>query len=139
MMVDATYTTVGEALLGRKLEKEKRFGVDHFKPGQHEAVIYRGLDYGTDRPAQIGRITYVDAMGHACVVLAYRFTDDGSDWFPTWVGRAGQTWKEEARRAPATFVLSQKMLAALALAKFREDDTPPTGAGSVRAGRGADD
>lgn len=74
-----------------------------------------------------------------CAPVPYRYTDDGSDWFATWVGRAGQTWKEDACRAPDGFPLSQKMLAALAVAPYAPADAS-RGAGrphSHNAGGGA--
>lgn len=113
--------TAGEQLLGRELAKEIRSGVEHYVPGQRQAVISRGREYGNDRPCEIGRITYVDAMGHACVVLTYRYTDEPDEWRATWVVRAGQTWKSEARKVePGEFPLSEAMLAALADAPYEQ-------------------
>lgn len=113
------FPTAGEKLAGRTLSKETRAGVEHYIPGQHEATIYAGIEYGTDRPAEIGRVTYVDQMDHLCVVLAYRHTDESEEWYATWLGRAGQTWKSEARKIePHEFALSERMLAALADAPY---------------------
>lgn len=113
--------TVGERLLGRPLAKENRGGVEHYVPGQMQAVRYEGREYGTDRYCEIGRITYVDLMGHACVVLAFRYLNGDTDWFATWAGRAGQTWQSEARKLePGDLALSEKMLAALAEAPVEE-------------------
>ncbi len=116
--------TEGERLLGRPLAKEKRSGVEHYVPGQMQAVRWDGREYGTDRACEIGRITYVDVMGHACVVLAFRYLNGDTDWFATWAGRAGQTWQSEAKRLdPGDFTLSEKMLAALAAAPVEEDES----------------
>lgn len=104
-----------ERLARRSLEREIVAGVEHFKPGQHHATIEaRDAEdfFDPSERGDIGRITYVDQMGHLCVVLAWRET--GSDeWVPTWIGRTGMIVSEEARRAPDGFELSEKMLAAL--------------------------
>lgn len=114
--------TAGEQLVGRALAKEKRAGgVEHYVPGQHAATIMRCVEYGSGRPVEVGRITYVDVMGHACVVLTLRYTDEDGDWFPTWVGRAGQEWEENARPVDRdAFTLSEKMLAELDSATYEE-------------------
>lgn len=121
-----TFETAGENLVGRALAKELRIGVEHYVPGQHQATLERGMvEYDTDRPVEVGRITFVDVAGHACVVLTLRYLDDYTTWFPTWVGRAGQNWQEDAVRAPAGFTLSEKMLEALRVA----ERTPEPGTG----------
>jgi hypothetical protein len=117
---------VGEEFVGRALDKEQRVGVEHYVPGQMEAVRYPGREYGTDKPCEIGRISYVDQMGHACCVLAFRYVDENpaadGEWFATWVGCAGQTWQSEARKVePDEFPLTEKMLAALAVAPLVEE------------------
>lgn len=112
-------TSAGELLLGRPLERERVAGVEHYKPGQLAAVIYPRLDYeGTGEKCDLARITYVDRMGHACVVLALR--RGGGEWEPTWIGRAGQLSAENPRRAPASFALTESMLAALAVAPHED-------------------
>jgi hypothetical protein len=127
-VVEPTFATVGEQLLGRALDKEVRASVEHYVPGQMQAVRYPGREYGTDRPCEIGRVTYVDVMGHACVVLTLRYLDVNpkdadAQWFATWVGRAGQTWQDQARRVDkGEFDLSEKMLDALHVAPLKEHD-----------------
>lgn len=103
--------TAGETLLGRVLEKETRNGAPHYKPGQHQAVTYGDhIQAETGRGVEVARLTYVDQMGHACVVVCIR--EPGGAWEATWVGRAGQVTQEPATRADG-FVLSDRMLAAL--------------------------
>lgn len=105
-----------ERLAGRPLAREMRAGVEHFKPGQHHATIEArdAQDYfdPTIR-GDVGRVTYVDQMGHLCVILVWR--DTGSDkWRPTWLSRCGMVTKSPVVQAPDEFRLSEKMLAALA-------------------------
>src|SRR5205814_1643625 len=76
------FGTIGEQLVGRTLEKEKRAGVTHFKPGQHRARVYeRDGDV-------IGELSYVDQMGHAVLVVCV--WDEGA-WHPVGGLAAGQT------------------------------------------------
>ena len=110
--------TAGEQLVGRVLAKEVRGGVEHYIPGQHEAVIHAGREYGTDDPCEIGQISYVDRMGHACVLLVFR--KKGGEWMPTWASRAGQFFKEDAHKVRDDFQLSDAMLAALAVAPYED-------------------
>lgn len=70
--------------------------------------IDTGVEYGTERPIQIARV--VGGWLDQYVLLVCRFTDDGSSWFPTWLGRNG----EEPLRIPAELVaLSPDVLEAL--------------------------
>lgn len=111
-----------ERLAGRPLDREIRAGVPHFKPGQYHATIEvrDAQDYfDPAKRGDIGRVTYVDQIGHLCVVLAWRDTG-GTSWRPTWVSRTGMMTSEEPRRAPDGFVLSERMLAALEQAEERE-------------------
>jgi hypothetical protein len=112
-----------ERLARRPLEREVVAGVEHFKPGQHHATIEaRDAEdfFDPTERGDIGRVTYVDQMGHLCVVLTWR--DTGSDeWRATWIGRTGMIVNEEARRAPEGFELSEKMLAALREADQRAE------------------
>lgn len=110
-----------ERLARRPLEREVVAGVEHFKPGQHHATIEARDAEDFIKPwerGDIGRVTYVDRMGHLCVVLVYRETGS-TEWTPTWIGRTGMIVSEEARRAPGGFELSEKMLAALREAESR--------------------
>lgn len=70
--------------------------------------ITHGIDYHTNRPCEVGRIE----ENHR-VTLAFRFTDDESDWFPSWLGRKG----EQAVQVPPGWALSPEMLFALAKAR----------------------
>lgn len=100
------------------LEREVRGGVDHFKPGQHSAVIVPDcVDAATGEAFDLGRISYVDVMGYHCVVLTMR--QNGGPWKATWIGRVGQVTADGTRPAPPGFTLSKKMLAALAVAPMR--------------------
>lgn len=111
--------TAGERYVGRRLEAEMRAGVPHYVPGQHDAVIYPvGVDAFTNEPIQVGRVTYVDRMGHACVLLVARTAED-APWRPTWIGRGGHNYVEQAVHAPAGFILSPGMYSALAAADAR--------------------
>lgn len=104
------------------LERETRAGVEHFKPGQHHATIeVRDAQdfFDPNQSGDVGRVTYVDQMGHLCVVLTWRATGS-EEWRATWVSRTGIVVREEAIRAPEGFVLSKKMLTALNEADARE-------------------
>lgn len=78
---------------------------------EYEAEITDGVEYGTDRPCQIGRLTYV-VGAHPAVALAYRLTDPETPWRLTWVGYEGK----DAVRLPDGLVPADGMLAALARA-----------------------
>lgn len=112
----APFPSVGEQLVGRSLLREKRGGVEHFVPDQHEALWMQASDFLSGEREDIARMTYVDQMGHAVVLLCSRSGEDDA-WRPTWIGRAGFYTKEDARRPPDGFDLSPKMLAALAKAR----------------------
>lgn len=111
--------TVGERLVGRPLQVERRAGTPHFVTGQHHAEIYEGLhDAESGGDIELARLSYVDVGGHAVVVLLVR--DKGTaDWTATWLGRAGHAYQAPATRAPGSFALSEKMQAALADAEKR--------------------
>lgn len=114
-----TWPSEGDRVAGRLLEKEQRAGVTHYVSGQYEAIYHSGgEDYSTGEPIDVGRLTYVDLMGHLCVVLLAR-RDASEAWRVTWVGRTGQTHSSPARKIeqPDEFPLSERMLAALADAK----------------------
>lgn len=112
------------------LEREMRGGVEHFKPGQHSAVIVPDcVDAQSGEPFDLGRISYVDVTGHHCVVLTKR--ENGGPWEPTWIGRVGQVTADGTRRPPEGWTLSEKMLAALAAA-------PSVTFEQLEAGRGLD-
>lgn len=107
-----------ESWFERPLEQEMRHGVRHFKPGQHSAVVIPDCtDYSSGEKFDLGRVSYVDVMGHHCVVLAMRV--NGGEWEATWIGRMGQSTLDETTRPPEGFVLSEKMLDALAAAPHK--------------------
>lgn len=109
---------------GRDLAREMRAGVEHFVTGQHHAKLSDwGNDYFSGDPIQVGRLTFVDVMGHLCVWLVSRSAEDAA-WQVTWVSRHGQLTSQEARMVqPGEFELSPKMLTALDRAG-RLVDTP---------------
>lgn len=120
-------TTAGEHYVGRRLDTEDRHGVPHYVPGQHDAVVYTwSTAWETDLPIQVGRVTYVDIAGHACVLLVARDTEAGP-WRPTWIGRAGHMYREQAVPAPLGFMLTPGMYAALADAVERGPVDPLAG------------
>jgi hypothetical protein len=119
--------TAGEQYVGRRLAAEMRSGVPHYVPGQHDAAIYPWtLEAFTNAPIQVGRVTYVDNGGHACVVLVARGSTDDL-WRATWIGRGGQNYVEQAVQAPANFILSAGMWSALAAAEVRGPVDPLDG------------
>jgi hypothetical protein len=67
-----------------------------------------GVEYGTDRPYEIGCIVYVVGV-RSYVALAFRYTDGPSEWELTWIGEEG----ENAARLPAGVKPSAEMLSAL--------------------------
>lgn len=56
--------SAGEALLGRRLRVERRGGVEHYVPGQHE--VTEAFEPDDDPP--VAMLGYVDAFGHAVAV-----------------------------------------------------------------------
>jgi hypothetical protein len=56
------------------------------------ATVSAASEYGSDRPCEVGRITYRIGC-HDYIALAFRYTDglDGErlPWFLTWVGESG--------------------------------------------------
>jgi hypothetical protein len=96
-------TSVGEEILGRKLRRERRAGVEHYAPGQHGAVE------DEDCPG-VFLLSYVDQMGHAVVIPCER---EGGSWGTAGLAiRAGQV-SVETRQLREDFELSEKMVAAL--------------------------
>jgi len=77
---------------------------------QFEATIEPGIEYGTDRPCEIGRLVYTVGV-HRYVALTFRYTDEEYDWRLTWVGFEGT---HAAVQLPADVRPSVPMLAALA-------------------------
>lgn len=73
--------------------------------------VTTALEYGTDKPCQIGRLEYKLGV-HTYVVLAFRYlTDKMPDpWFLTWAGLTGG----DTCRLPEGVRPSDAMLAALA-------------------------
>lgn len=108
---------------GRELDREVVAGVPHFKPGQHHATLSPwGTDYFTGDPIQVGRLTFVDAMGYLCVLLVSRPAET-APWQVNWASRHGQMISEAARRvAPGGIALSPKMLRALEAARVTDHD-----------------
>lgn len=78
-----TFDTAGERLLSRRLEKEMRAGVQHYKPGQLNAHLMG------DEEAIFVFLSWVDAMGHAVAMPVVRKPD--GEWETMGVYRkAGQ-------------------------------------------------
>lgn len=67
-------------------------------------VIKDLLEYGTDRPVEVGRLELEDGY----VILALRYIDEDGEWFPTWVGPKGN-----AVQVPRGFALPAEMVDAL--------------------------
>jgi hypothetical protein len=109
---------------GRYLERETIAGVPHFKPGQHHAALSPWSTSGeTGRLVQVGRLTYVDHLGHLCVVVVCRGSED-EPWQATWVSRHGQYTDQEAIHVGEdghfVLALSHQSLAALDAAEVVE-------------------
>lgn len=96
--MSAKLKTAGEQLLGRRLVKEKRAGVDHYYPGQYRArrIGSKGLI----------ELSYVDDMGHACLLLLER--DEGR-WFAIVSARAGQASSENLRYNPSVHLSAEAL------------------------------
>ena len=77
-----------------------------------EATISPGIEYGTERPCEIGRVTYTRGV-HRYVVLTFRYTDTDDPWRLTWVGFDGT---HDAVQLPEGIYPSEAMLEALAAA-----------------------
>lgn len=106
-MTTGTYTTAGEELLGRALEKAG----EGYAQGQHRARIL--LEH-----AQVGifaRLSFVDGAGRACWVLCWRLNAADS-WLPLATQRATLSVTELPVRVPAGVQLPEVSLQALAAA-----------------------
>lgn len=77
-MTDA-YTTAGEKLVSRHLEKEMRAGVEHYKPGQLSAKLIG------DEEAIFVFLSWVNQMGHVVCMPVVRRPD--CEWEPMGVYR----------------------------------------------------
>ena len=55
--------------------------------GPPETYRYRAVEYGSERPCEIARIAQEDGN----VTLAFRYTDEDDEWFPTWTGPVTQS------------------------------------------------
>lgn len=72
------------------------------------AEVTTAIEYGTERPCQIGRIVY--ALGlRQYVALAFRYIERGEGWRLTWLGEEGQN----AAQLPEGIAPSAEMLVAL--------------------------
>lgn len=81
------------------------------KRQEYEATVTEGIDFHTERPCRVGRITY--RLGaHDYVALTFCYMDDDSAWYLTWVGENGR----DTTRMPDGILPSPAMLAALAVA-----------------------
>lgn len=80
------YATVGEAMLGRTLEIEKRGGVPHYVTGQRKVKVDRTVGELPEECGIVGYTAYVDQMGKA-VMLLWEKRDDG--WRAVACARAG--------------------------------------------------
>ena len=83
-----------------------------------EAEITSGVEYGTDRPCQVGRITYRVGV-YDYVALTYRLLNPVTAWRLTWVGEKG----ERAARLPDGVFPSAEMWQALRSPVSSDDNT----------------
>lgn len=72
---------------------------------------HRSIEYGTERPCEVARIAQDDGK----VTLAYRYLDDGSEWFPTWTGTVGN-----AVKVPRGWLFNEEWLALIEAAPVVE-------------------
>jgi hypothetical protein len=115
-----TFTTEGEKMLGRPLEKEMKAGVPHYKSGQHHASIVG------DDCCYHAVLSYVSAMGHAVQILCRK---TGEDWTPCpgAVARsAGQGMVFAPQPLPPSFRLSGPSIEALEVAVREERNAGPS-------------
>lgn len=74
-----------------------------------KATVTTAIEYGTDKPCQVGRIEY--ALGpHRYIALAFRLLEEPHAWSLTWVAVEGK----DAVRLPEGIAPSSEMLEALA-------------------------
>lgn len=71
--------TLGEALLGRRLEREKRAGIDHYVPGQLQARL-------DEEEPTVGFVGFVNGAGQAVLAICEW---GGGRWEPRIVFRSG--------------------------------------------------
>lgn len=78
---------------------------------EFKVTRWSSFEYGTERPCEIGRLTYKLGTRNY-VALIFHYTDDDDAWRLTWIGEEGQ----EPARIPEGVYPSAAMLAALAVA-----------------------
>lgn len=103
------FTTEGEAFLGRKLEREKREGIDHYAIGQHLAEREGAKEGGMS----IARLSWVGPLGAVSMAVVKL---DGGDWEPALkkIRVVGLSYDYGIRTLPPDFELTPEMKAALA-------------------------
>lgn len=78
---------------------------------EFKATRWSSIEYGTERPCEIGRLRY-KLGAHHYVALVFHYTDDDDAWRLTWLGLEGG----DTARIPEGVYPSAAMLAALAAA-----------------------
>ena len=86
-MTVPTLRTQIEAMIGRQLSRERRAGVEHFVPGQHQARPLAQEPTAGVR-LEVYELSYVDGGGHAWLVLVER---EDAKWVPVYAFRGGQS------------------------------------------------
>lgn len=114
----AKFDTVGENMLQRELEVEKRVGVEHYVVGQHYANIIG------DETGLSAALSWVAGLGDAVILLCRRNPPAHELWEPhNTVRRAGVFTDKGPSRLPKGFELSEAMVEALEDAEGRYEDT----------------
>lgn len=104
-----SFTTRGEAFLGRELRREQRAGVEHYALGQHLAQRE-----GTEDGLEVARLSWVSPLGAVGMVVVR--PERGGDWRPAALMArvVGLSMDYGMRRLPPTFELTEEMQEALA-------------------------
>jgi hypothetical protein len=77
-----------------------------------ETYRYRSVEHGTERPCEVARIKQKDGN----VTLAFRYTDEDGEWFPTWTGPI-----DSAVKVPRGWRFTQEWLDIIEAAPYREE------------------
>jgi len=103
-MNDARLTALGDAIGSDVCGCERAI----VRP---ETYRYTATAYGSERPCEVARVKQDDGN----ITLAFRYTDEEGEWFPTWTGPI-----DRAVRVPRGWRFTQEWLDIIEAAAYVE-------------------